>query len=298
LNTSEILNSKKMDNIYFLSFYTEGPEIDGGFNLTEKSLEIKERLSPYFKDILLYNKRTLKDLPGSEDICNYYEEELEMNLNANHIGYFDFKGFLIKKTLSEIPENSILVYHDGNFEKNPQYFESDWENIHSISNRLLNENGSDIFVQIERPEILVKHHVKSYVIDRFFANQRENDLVRNSPLLNAARIIVRNTDFSRNFINEYLELCKDKTLVAKSPDPNPDPDFKWSCGDQDVLNCLIYKYILEGKLNTSFPLYSFVYRVIRFENKPFVWEGQSWNPHPTGASYFRNINIENYLRGL
>ena len=287
-----------MNNIYFLSFYTEGPKIDGGFDLTKKSLVIKERLSTYFKDILLYNKRTLKDLPGSEDICNYYDEELCMNPNANHIGYFDFKGFLIKKTLSEIPENSILIYHDGNFEKNPQYFESDWENIYSISTRLLNENGSDIFVQIERPEILVKNHVKSYVIDRFFTNPQENGLIRNSPLLNAARIIIRNTDFSRNFINEYLELCKDKSLIAKSPDPNPDPDFKWSCGDQDVLNCLIYKYIMEGKLSPSFPLYSFLYRVIRFENKPFVWEGQSWNPHPTGASYFRNINIENYLNKL
>ena len=168
--------------------------------------------------------------------------------------------------------------------------------IYSISTRLLNENKSDIFVQIERPEILVKNHVKSYVIDKFFTTSEENNLVRNSPLLNAARIIVRNTDFSRNFINEYLELCKDKTLISKSPDPNPDPDFKWSCGDQDVLNCLIYRYILDGKLNPSFPLYSFLYRVIRFENRPFVWEGQNWNPHPTGATYFRNINIENYLK--
>ena len=287
-----------MNDIYFLSFYTEGPDIDGGFNLTEKSEEIKERLSPYFNDIFIYNKRTLKNLPESDDICNYHDEVLVMNQNANHIGYFDFKGFLIKNTLSKIPENSILIYHDGNFEKNPQYFESDWENINLVCDRLLNENGSDIFVQIERQEILVKQHVKSYVIDRFFPNANENSLVRNSPLLNAARIILRNTDFSRNFIDEYLELCKDKTLVSRLPDPNPDPEFKWSCGDQDVLNCLIYKYIMEGKLNPSFPLYSFLYRVIRFENKPFVWEGQSWNPHPTGSSYFRNIDIENYLNRL
>ena len=287
-----------MDKICFLSFYTEGADIDGGFDLTEKSKEIKEKLSPYFDDIFLYNKRTLKTLPESDGICNYYDEELVMNQNANHIGYFDFKGFIIKNTLSKISENSILVYHDGNFEKNPQYFESDWENIKSICLRLLNENGSDVFVQIERPEILVKHHVKSYVIDRFFPDPKENHLVRNSPLLNAARIILRNTDFSRNFINEYLELCKDKTLLSKSPDPSPDPEFKWSCGDQDVLNCLIYKYILHRRLNPSFPLYSFLYRVIRFENKPFVWEGQSWNPHPTGASYFRNTDMENYLNEL
>jgi len=64
LSISKILYSKKMNNIYFLSFYTEGPKIDGGFDLTKKSLAIKERLSTYFKDILLYNKRTLKDLPA------------------------------------------------------------------------------------------------------------------------------------------------------------------------------------------------------------------------------------------
>ena len=287
-----------MKGIYFLSFYTEGPDIDGGFDLTEKSREVKEMLSPYFDDIFFHNKRTLKNLPGSDDICNYHEEELEMNQNANHIGYFDFKGFLIKDTLSKIPENSILIYHDGNFKKNHQYFESDWGNIKTICDRLLGENDSDLFVQIERPEVKVKQHVKSYVIDIFFTDERENHLVRNSPLLNAARIILRNTKFSRDFIEEYIELCKDKTLISKSPDPNPDPEFKWSCGDQDVLNCLIYRYILDGKLNPSFPLYSFLYRVIRFENKPFVWEGQSWNPHPTGASYFRNIDIENYLNRL
>jgi hypothetical protein len=282
--------------IYFLSFYTEGPDIDGGFDLTKKSKEIKERLSPYFNEFFLYTKRTLKNIPDSNEICNFHEEELEMNPNANHIGYFDFKGFLIKKTLLEIPENSILIYHDGNFQKNPQYFESDWENINSICNRLLNENNSDIFVQIENPEILVKNHVKSYVIDKFFENPQENYIVRNSPLLNAARIILRNTDFSRNFINEYLELCKDKTLISKSPNPDPDPEFKWSCGDQDVLNCLIYKYIIEKKLNPNFPMYSFLYRVIRFENRPFIWEGQNWNPHPTGYINFRNDNMENYLK--
>ena len=65
-----------------------------------------------------------------------------------------------------------------------------------------------------------------------------------------------------------------------------------------AINNEIYKYILEGKLNPNFPLYSFLYRVIRFENKPFVWEGQSWNPHPTGSSYIRNTNMENYLKEL
>ena len=32
-----------MPKIYFLSFYTEGPDIDGCFDLRQKSEEIKER---------------------------------------------------------------------------------------------------------------------------------------------------------------------------------------------------------------------------------------------------------------
>jgi hypothetical protein len=285
-----------MDKIYFLTFYTEGENIDGCFDLRDKSNEVKHKLSPYFDDFFMYNKRTLKEMPGSEDFCNSYSEPLQENPNAHLIGYFDFKSFLIKDTLSKIPENSILIYHDGNFEKNPQYFESDWPNIKQIANRLLEENGSDIFVQIEREEALVKNYVKSFVIDRFFPEEFENRIVRNSNLLNAARIIMRNTEFTRKFIDEYLNLCRDKQLLSKSPNPNPDPDFKWSCGDQDVLNCLIYRYIFDGKLHPNFPLYSFLYRVIRFDKKPFFWEGQSWNPHPTGFSYIRNETIENYLK--
>ena len=113
-------------SIYFLSFYTEGPEIDGGYDLRDTSKRIRERLSPYFSDVFLFNKRDLKNLPGSENFCNLDDDELEMNPNANKIGYFDFKGFIIDHTLKIIPEGSILIYHDGNFEKNSQYWESDW----------------------------------------------------------------------------------------------------------------------------------------------------------------------------
>jgi hypothetical protein len=284
-----------MQDIYFLTFYTEGPEIDGGYNLTQKSIEIKERLSPFFKEMFFFNKRTLKLLDGSEKVCNEYQEELSMNPNANKIGYFDFKPFIIKKILERIPDNSILIYHDGNFEKNPQYFETDWDNISTISQNLLDENGSDIFVQIERDIILVKNHVKTYTIDRFFSNPEENNIVRNSRLLNAARIIMRNTEFTKKFIDEYFINCLDKDLLSPNPNPNPDSEFKWSCGDQDVLNCLIYRYILDGKLPPTFPIYSFLYRVIRFDNRSFHWPNQSWNPHPTGVSKLYNNELINYL---
>ena len=115
--------------MYFLSFCSEGPPHDEGFSLLETSNQIKERLSPFFEEIIFYTKRTLKLLPGSGDICNCYDEPLDQNPNVHNFGYFDFKPFIIDYTLKNIPEGSLLLYHDGNFVKNQQYWQTDWENL-------------------------------------------------------------------------------------------------------------------------------------------------------------------------
>jgi hypothetical protein len=284
-------------NIYFLSFYTEGPEVDGGYDLCSTAKEIKEKLSPYFTEVFIFNKRDLKKIPGSDLFCNSYEEELDMNPNANNIGYFDFKGFLIDKILQKIPENSILIYHDGNFKKNSQYWQSDWENISSLSQKLMEDNSSDLFFQFEREGVYVKEYVKTYTIDLLFSNPIENSIVKDCLLINAARMIMKNTKFTRDFMKEYMDLCENKSLLMKSPNPNPHPDFKWSCGDQDVLNCLVYKYILEGKLPPTFPIYSFLYRIIRLENRPFMWDIYN-KVHYTGISSHYNHNLINYIQGI
>lgn len=285
-----------MNNIYLLSFYTEGGETDKGYELKNIAASIKQKLSPYFTDIFTFNKKELKALPNSENVCNEFEEALDMNPNANYIGYFDFKSFLISHILKQIPEDSILIYHDSNFEKNAQYWESDWPNIYKLCETVLGHNDSDIFCQFERDNVLVKEYVKTHTIDTVITDPTENGLIKNCYLINAARIILRNTPFSRQFIKEYGDLCADKTLLSKHPNDNPDPSFKWSCGDQDVLNCLIYKYILDGKLKPTFPIFSFLYRILRFENRPFNWIGQNWNPHPTGASTLSNSALIDYLK--
>ena len=281
--------------MYFLSFCSEGPPHDEGFSLLETSNQIKEKLSPFFEEIICYTKRTLKLLPGSEDICNCYDEPLDQNPNVHNFGYFDFKPFIIDYTLKNIPEGSLLLYHDGNFVKNQQYWQTDWENLNSICENMLSENSSDIWFQMEREGCYVKSCVKEYTLDYFF-NEEEKQAVKNSHLINAARVLVRNNDFGRQFISEYLDLCKNKDLISKSPNHNPDPEFQWSCGDQDVLNCLVYRYILDGKLPRTFPRFSFLYRILRYENKPFLWSGvNNDNYHFTGISELKNTELLNYM---
>ena len=80
--------------MYFLSFCSEGPPHDEGFSLLETFNQIKENLSPFFEDIFVYTKRTLKLLPNSEDICNCYDEPLDQNPNVH------LEGLVYAKTLN------------------------------------------------------------------------------------------------------------------------------------------------------------------------------------------------------
>lgn len=284
-----------MSKIYFLGFYTEGDDVDGCYDLSKTTNQIKEKLSDYFEEIFLYSKRDLKDMNGSENFCNEYEEELDQNKHANRIGFFDFKPFLIAKKLSELPEGSILLYHDTNFEKCPQYWHSDWQNIRQIAEKVLNENMFDVWAKIENNGAYIKNFVKQYTLNEIFT-QEEVNVVNKCKLINAAQIFIRNSKDSRKFIDEWKDLCLRKDLIMKTPNDNQHPDFQWNCGDQDVLNCLFYRYILDRKINYFFPRYSFFYRVIRVENKPFDFPNQNWNPHPTGIELIYNNTLIDYLK--
>ena len=253
-------------NIYFITFITEGSPYDSGFNLSHIGEEISNRLSPFFEDVYVYTKRKIKELPGGEFICNEYPEPCENNPLHNLIGYCDYKSFLLKYHMNILPEGSLILYHDGNFQKNPHYFDSDWENIYDICSDLLDQNQSDIWLQIEREITWVKEHVKRYTIDYIITNENEQLLALESRLLNSSKILVRNSKSSREFIDDLFELQKNKDLVGKrTPDPNRHPQARYYCSEQDIINALVYKYIFDGKLIPEFPKYTFFDRVMRIE---------------------------------
>lgn len=246
--------------IYLLVFNT----VDIEHNTTQ----ILNNLSPYFDDIFYFNENTLKTLPNSDEICNTFEQPLSHNYNSNKVGYFDFKPFLIDHILkTKIPENSILLYHDGNFQKVSQYWHSQWSHIKELLQLLLYNNGTDFFIPFECSLSSVKNHVKINTINKIFASDIDRDIVKNSKLLAANKIVCKNTPFTRTFISQWLELCKNKDLICPpKSDENLDPEFLWNCGDQDLLNCLIYKYILNEELPIQFPMYYFPNRIFSFAN--------------------------------
>jgi hypothetical protein len=253
--------------MFFVSFYTEGPDIDGCYDLRSVKRQVEKSLSSFFEEMYIFNKSTLKSLPNSDWVCNEWDEETEFK-NGNLLGYFDFKPFLIDYVLSIVPENSIVLWHDINFDKYPSYWQTDWMNLLGLCEELLSDCSSDFWLRFELNGCFVKNFVKNYTVDYLIENEVEREVVKNSSLLNCGQIIIRNTSTSRELIKEWMELCKNKDLIRINPNPNPHPESRLkSCQEQDVLNCLIYKRVLDGRLSPDFPKYNFNWRTLRRQDR-------------------------------
>jgi len=282
-----------MKEIYFVSFYTTG---DGCIDLTPIVKKVESQLSKYFTKMLIYNKEEIKRLPNSEDICNQHEHPLESIYfqNSHKMGYLDWKPFIIQHTLKQIPENAIMLYHDINFEKYPNYWQSDWDNIYDFCDSMMLENESDFWMKFELFDYYLKKSAKTYTIDTLFEDLEQREVVKNSLQLNAAQIIMRNTEKSRSFVDQWMELSRDKTLIGPIPNTNKHVESEiGGCAEQDVMNCLIYKYIFEGKLKPTFPKYGLHYRVLRRDKIHFMMNDLHCE---TGPYELINHELINYLK--
>lgn len=282
-----------MKEIYFVSFYTQGGDC---FDLTPVVKKVKDKLTPYFNDMFFYNREALKNLPNSEDICNYHPDPLDSRYfpNAHKIGYLDWKPFIINHALTQIPEEAILLYHDVNFEKYPNYWQSDWDKIYEFCDDMMKENESDFWMKFELFDYYLKKSAKTYTIDFLFKDLTQREIVKNCLQINAGQIIMRNTEKTRNFISEWLELCRDKRLISPIPNPEKHPEAEiHGCAEQDPMNCLIYKYIFEGKLPPTFPKYGLHYRVLRKDKIHFTMGEINCE---TGPYELKNHELINYLK--
>ena len=276
--------------IYFLGFYTSGE--DGSSNLHSTAIEVKNKISKYFTQVFLYDKKTLKKLPNSEDICNVHNAPGDVRYFpfAHKMGYYDWKPFLINHTLKTIPQNSILLYHDINFDKYKGYWFSDWENIYDVCEKFLADNQSDIWAKFDFEETLLKNSMKISAIDKIFTNPEHRKVVRNSYQINAGQVILRNTLFAQEFAKDWLDYSKDYDIIHP---PSNLKDSNVGCNEQDAMQCAIYKRILDGRLNPSFPKYKLRWRVLRHGRVKFsLWGEEQYSE----VCELRNKAILNYFK--
>ena len=291
--------------IYFLTFCSEGDPYDSGKNLLHNVFYIKTFLSCYFDEILVYTPRILKYLNGSENFCNFHDGEFPLNPGLNSLGCGDFKSFIIDKTLSEIEEGSYVLYHDCNFSKYPQYWQTDWKNLEKIFDLLLEANHSDFFIPFESllngVPSLVRFHGKRYTTEKIIEDPVEGEIISWCYEIASSRILIKNTQRSREFFKEYKDLCSEKDLLTKEPNPNPYPEFTHSCPEQHILNLLVYKNILDGKLDPEFPKYMFYNRKLRIDNNLMLYENHLLTKYMSSERIKSMIEIiksnDNHIRG-
>jgi hypothetical protein len=273
----ECILEKEKPQLHFITFYTEGPGFDNCFDLRIQEEHMRMLVEPFVDRYKSYSKRELKTLPNSEDICNEYSEPLKENKHVEKIGYFEFKFFLILYELeNNLAENDILIYHDSNIEKFPQYKDTDFTKLKEYCMALLKVSNTDVFIPLEGPvyfqigserhmrwdTVKIKHTVKTYSIKKVLGYDTVPDIIYEHPMLNAPRIIMRNTKFTRDFFKEASELMKQRDLYLSEPDNDRHPHWKWCTGDQDVLNLLMLKYKREGKLPLMWPNLWFENRIL------------------------------------
>jgi len=253
-----------MTPIYFVGFYTEGPPHDGGYDLTDTVRRVERELCGAFDCVRIFSRREVKKMVGGGLVCNEYPDPLPMNPNGHKIGYFDFKPFLLQIMLDEVPYGSIVVYQDMNFDKYG-YWNTDWANIPEIATELLDRNCSDVFAPFyfdpNCPDDVVKvrKHVRPHALYSVLNPIYDFKVAQEARLIQASQIIVRNTRIGRKFADDYYDLCQRKDLISPVMIPFDERHGlpKWTCGDQDALNCVLYKYVLEGKLPPTFPRFAF-----------------------------------------
>jgi hypothetical protein len=209
------------------------------------------------------------------------------------MGYYDWKAFIVDHVINLIPEGSILLYHDMNFDKYPNYWYSDWENIYDVCKRFLDENGSDVWAKFELHDYYLKKSMKTYAIDKIFTDPDQNETVKNSLQINSSQVVLRNTKFAREFATDWLKYSNDPDITHPSPNPNRHPDSEIiGCPDQDAMQCAIYKRIFDGRLRPDFPMYGLNWRVMRHDSINFRMKGMECT---TGPYRLENRAVINYF---
>lgn len=160
-----------------------------------------------------------------KDIDPIYQKDHAVILSQSRgAGYWLWKPYVILKTLESIPENDIVLYVDsGVFVIKP---------VDSLINHL---NEHDIIVFKGEEEWKNKYYIKRDLLKTMNA---DNDNIRDMVQLQASYILLKNTQFSRNFVKKWLIICENEMSITDKPSKEEYPEFIDHRHDQSILTLL------------------------------------------------------------
>lgn len=163
------------------------------------------------------------------DLDEVFYEKNKSILNQNKGGgYWLWKPYIIKKTLEEISENDVLIYVDSGL-----LIIRDLRELVEI----LNESGNDVML-FDFPLIEIQWTQKS-VFDHL---EMDNEEAKFSRQFMANILIFKKTNYTINFVNEWLNLCQHPMLLISNSQIENSPFFIAHKEDQSILSVLAKKY--------------------------------------------------------
>lgn len=226
--------------VHLITFNTQGAPVDEGLNLENESKLFENIYKTRVDFFESFNtEKMIRLYPNFKNYLKVYPNAKGEHTRGCNIGYWAWKPFVIYHYLKNMKKGEILVYHDCNVSRYPE-FKVDTENFKTNVLSLFN-TPLDVIVPLENPAdktLQCKNYVKRDVFKKL---GKENNYYMNFPILHANRIFIRKSKLSESFILNWLALCGTDLILPEINEP-----IKWHTHDQAILTVLYRKYMELG----------------------------------------------------
>ena len=203
---------------------------DNGYYLAQKRNSTTGVDVGKFDDVWTKNRGSL----GRD----FIEENKDIMSQARGVGYWLWKPYILNDSLLKLTKDDYLFYCDSG-----SAFINPIDEIIEINRDELNTKGVVLFKTTmwvesgppwsDGPEYMWTKR------DTFAAIGEDSSSVTHTAQANAATILLKKTDFSMQFISDWLNYCKNSHLLTDSSSVLPNFDgFKEHRHDQSILSVL------------------------------------------------------------
>jgi hypothetical protein len=243
------------NKIHLLSFFTNGKNIDLGIDLTSCRNEFQSNAAKYFSSIIItcpseLIKKDQKWLEVFEDRNSWVQNKIQTtgvkfayNKNWAALNFLLWKPLLIQDVIqnnSKIKSGDIVLYHDINIERYPEYLHGmhKWKKI--INQKMKNKS---ILLFCDN-DMTINQDTKKELIDKYLANFKQPENLHH---IWAGALAVRKDEMGISYIKSWNEICSNISNISPVTLHPDAPGFIWHSQEQACLSVLYHSTISDLK---------------------------------------------------
>lgn len=235
---NRFIRSERRASVHLVLFATEGPPFDRGIPLLNGAQVLKSKAEPHFTTVTLFTPRilsrrnadwvkTLEDIGPAIRSDSMYSPDMPWNEDWARIGNLLWKPRLLSELSRDHLEGDIVMYHDVNLEKYPEYLRN-VDRWSSFVTKALRGRHVLLFRDRKTP---LSFDVKPELTEALLPNCRPDELSN----VWAGALAFRCSQEARSFLDEWKRLCEIKDYLSPTTRARRDNHFYWHTGEQAIL---------------------------------------------------------------